>query len=150
MQVFEALDQAMVVSFADMAFMDVVEESGPDDDIACGQIVHLDFSHPLSGYLTLYLSAATKRRIVENIYGYEWENLAGSKVDDCLMELVNIIAGNFLGFTGKDEHRHAVSLPQILFDDTDLPHREHRIRRFYRADDALVCAALVHQPPEHG
>lgn len=150
MEPAEALEQAMVVSFAEMAFMDVVDEPAPEDDVASGQIVHLDFSHPLSGYVTLYLSAATKQRIVENIHGRGWEDLAGSEVDDCLMELVNIVAGNFLRLMGKDEHRHAVSLPQVLYDDSDLPNGEGRITRYYRADDALVRAVLVYEPPERG
>lgn len=148
MEPFEALEQAMALSFADMAFMDATQANAPDDDVSFGQIVHLEFAHPLSGYLTLYLSAATKQRIVENVYGFGWEDLADSVVDDCLMEMVNIVAGNFLRLMGDDEYRHAVSLPQVLYDDSDLPASDNTIIQFYRADDEFMRAVLVYKPPD--
>lgn len=142
----EALDEAIVASFADMAFMDAVEEPAPETSVPPGQIVHIDFAHPLVGCVTLHLPASTKKRLVENIYGYGWESLAGSEVDDCLMELVNVVAGNFLRLMGQDEHRHAVSLPQILYDDSDIPPGE-RLTRYYRVDDELTRVELIYAVP---
>lgn len=143
----EALDQAIITSFADMAFMDAEVE--PDEDgtaevVPPGQLVHIGFGHPLSGFITLHLSVVTKQQLVENVYGQGWDELPGSQVDDCLMELANIVAGNFLLEFGEEEDRHAVSLPQVLYDEADLPDADSRVTRYYRVDDELIRVSLAY------
>jgi hypothetical protein len=146
MDVKDALDEAVITSFADMAFMDAVVE--PDrlseaDSAPTGQLIHISFGHPLFGFLTLYLGVGTKQRLIENVYGQGWDELSGSEVDDCLMELANIVAGNFLLERGEEEYRHAVSLPQVLYDEADLPHADQPLARYYRVDDELIRVVVA-------
>ncbi|MFW5850062.1 MAG: chemotaxis protein CheX [Spirochaetota bacterium] len=148
MDVKDALDEAVITSFADMAFMDAVVE--PDDvpeadSVSVGQLVHIRFGHPSSGFLTLYLGLTTKQRLVENVYGRGWDELSDSEVDDCLMELANIVAGNFMLERGEEEDRHAVSLPQVLYDEADLPPAERSLSRHYRVDDELIRVVVAHE-----
>ncbi len=141
MDVLQALDQAVIDSFADMAFMDatnVSEDEGALEAVPNGQLVHISFGQPLSGFITLHLGVETKRSLVKNIYGTEWDGMAGSQVDDCLMELANIIAGNFMLAFGEGENRHAVSLPQVLYDEQELAQWDKPINRYYRVDDELI------------
>lgn len=153
MDVVQALDQAIIDSFADMAFMDaspVADDIGTLESIPTGQLVHISFGRPLSGFLTLHLGAIAKQRLVENIYGQGWDELAGSQVDDCLMELANIVAGNFLLAFGMGEDRHSVSLPQVLYDEDEIPEWATPLTRFYRVDDSLIQVFLAYKIENQG
>lgn len=147
MELTSALDQAVADSFADMAFMDamvVSEDGGAPASVPDGQLVYISFGRPLSGFLTLQLGVATKKRLVENVYGQGWEELPGAQVDDCLMELANVVAGNFLLIFGEGENRHAVALPQVLYDEEELPEWDNLFKRYYRVDDEHICVFLAY------
>ncbi len=120
MEVSKALVEAVGATFADLAFLDAEPVDDRPGEPNPGQIVAIEFLQPLAGYLVLHLSAATKQSIIENIHGVEWKSLSGAEVDDCLMELVNVTAGSFLSLVGAGNGRHALSLPRVLYDESDL------------------------------
>jgi hypothetical protein len=154
MDPIDAIDKAVRTSFEEMAFMDAEPIGETAISLDVGQLVHIEFGHPVLGSVTLHLNVPTKRRLTENVYGQDWKKLSGSGVDDCLMELANIIAGSFLVHVGAVEHRHAVSLPQILYDESDLPRSGAALIRHYLVDDEPVRVTLVYQDrrsqPENG
>lgn len=144
MEKMKALDEAVALSVGDMAFMDAEPIEKSKAAVPAGQLVHIRFAHPLVGYITLHLPSTTKQRLVENVFGRSWDELAGSEVDDCLMEMVNIIAGNFLLKIGEGEHSHAVSLPQMLYDEQDIPPIGKPLTRHYNIDDDVVRVTLAY------
>ncbi len=120
MEIAQAVNEAVVETFSEMAFMD----AEPIRDFASappfGQIVGVEFLHPLQGHLILHLTTTAKQMVIENIHGLDWRSLTRQEVDDCLMELVNIMAGNFLLRMETGERRYALSLPQVWYDESDI------------------------------
>lgn len=142
MDTSQALAEAVGSTFADMAFMDAEPESVHPGEPNPGQVIAIEFLQPLGGYLMVHLSAATKQLIIENIHGVDWESLSGSEVDDCLMELVNIMAGNFLVLVGAGDNRHSLSLPQVLYDESDLTTDEELTDHYFSVNGETTKVSL--------
>jgi len=146
MDTSQALVQAVGSTFADLAFMDAEPESVHPGEPSPGQVIAIEFLRPLGGCLMLHLSAATKQLIIENIHGVGWESLSGSEVDDCLMELVNIVAGNFLILVGAAESTHSLSLPQVLYDESDLITDDGLIDYYFSVNGETTRVSLKYLP----
>ncbi len=145
MDTTQALVEAVGATFADLAFLDTERVSRSPDKPRPGQVVAVEFLRPLAGYLALHLSRHTKQAIIENIHGVHWKSLSGSEIDDCLMELVNIMAGTFLILVGAD--RHALSLPLVLYDQSDLMIEEEPLDYFFSVNDEIIKASLKYTSP---
>ena len=107
-------------TFSDMAFLDVVEVPEISARLKFGHILHISFTEPEEGEIALFLPSECKRKIVENIYGRDWGDLHATEIDDCLLEMLNVLAGNFLSDCYGDAKKHNVSLPELRFDDSGI------------------------------
>ncbi|WP_028973625.1 chemotaxis protein CheX [Spirochaeta cellobiosiphila] len=113
-----ALDQATIQTMADMAFLDVMPST--QDSIEYTNIFAIDFLAPYNGSMFFLLSVASKRQLVENIFGDDWDSLEDQKIDDCLLEILNILAGNFMSVLLKHSQKYKMSVPSILFEEREL------------------------------
>lgn len=132
----EALVRAVMVTFADMAFLDVVPN--PDrKSLGKGeihQIIGLPLLDPVLGNLYLFLPKDCKRAIVENIHGRPWEELSIEEIDDCLLELLNVLGGNFLeNYLGRDR-KYNISFPEVIFDDQEIESRSLCLELYFDAE----------------
>ncbi len=115
----EALRSAVSLTFADMCFLDVqpaLGEEHPGD----GQLLHIAFSAPIRGGMILLLPLDLKRQIVENIHASAWEELNATQIDDCLLELLNVLAGNFLQMLFGESRKVNLSFPEVLFERSEV------------------------------
>jgi CheY-specific phosphatase CheX len=121
-EIDNALQQTTIDSFSEMAFVDV----GPAEpgDIRVSHLLHISFSGPDDGELVLHMPHECKQRIVENIYGEDWSGLNPTEIDDCLLELLNVIAGNFVQAMFGESATCDISLPELLFDESGLHGKE--------------------------
>jgi CheY-specific phosphatase CheX len=119
-KITEAVTQAVEKTFADMAFIDAIRIESGSGMLPKGQLIHIGFAKPVEGHITLYLDAPLKRLITENIFGKTWDATDDDEIDDCLLELLNVLAGNFLKELGESEEQHHISLPQLLYDDETI------------------------------
>jgi CheY-specific phosphatase CheX len=141
-----ALTQAITMAFSDMAFLDAAETGGATDPAPTSQVVVTGFTSPVRGQIVLYLTLDCKRAIVENVYGREWASLRAAEIDDCLLELGNVVAGGFLeAYCGKGT-AHDVSLPGIHFDDSQLELTGDRITATYDAEGKFLNVVLCLEP----
>jgi CheY-specific phosphatase CheX len=150
MDISDALDRAVIGSFADMAFMDAQAAAEQPMETQEEQRVAVSFSGSTPGCLTLHLTAPTKQRLVENIYGHGWEELAESVADDCLKEVANIITGNLLKELGYADFGQTVSLPTLLPEQEEAPESTdstEKVVRSYDVDDTQVRVVLVYREP---
>ncbi len=117
-------------TFAQMAFVDVTLVEEESADFQHSQIMHISILEPVLGGIALILPSECKQAIVENIYTDDWNTLHDDKIDDCLLEILNVIAGKFLTvFCGNDK-MHAMSLPTMLFDKRKID-ASHAYREFF-------------------
>lgn len=114
----KALEHTVVNAFSDMAFVDVIPCT--PGEVNTSHLLKIAFRGSEDGELVLYLSHESKQKIVENIYGEDWNNLDPSEIDDCLLELMNVIAGNFVQALYGTGNAHDISLPELVFDESML------------------------------
>ncbi len=132
----EALTDAAVSVFAEMAFMDALPMAGDAEKPVGGtDAVHvaLDVLKPLSCRLELILSRNLADRISDNLYGtadmgFQEEASAGSAAaarsgdrsrDDSALELLNVLAGGFLsGYFGAGTP-FKLELPFFVFGEEE-------------------------------
>ncbi|MAG14046.1 MAG: hypothetical protein CMN78_05570 [Spirochaetales bacterium] len=115
-----SLDTSIEETFADMAFMDVTRLEGAKVGFQHNQIMHISFLEPIRGDIALVLPSECKRSLVENIYGDDWRALHDDRIDDCLLEILNVVAGRFLTDYCGSNQTHIMSLPSMLFDEKEI------------------------------
>jgi len=130
----ESLARAAARTFSEMAFIDVTEALKVPETLKYSQIIHISLFEPVKREIALFLPADCKRMIVENIYGSDWAGLDAAEIDDCLLELLNVLAGNFLIEYCGTGVKHDISLPDLLFDESEL---KNNYKDFYFDADGV-------------
>jgi CheY-specific phosphatase CheX len=104
--------------FADMAFMDVQKDTGGTtrkkdaEEILCASI---DVLQPLSCRIELLITKTLLDRIVSNLFGEELPSPRQQEAGDSLLEMLNIIAGNFLSGYFSTGTEIQLELPRYLY-----------------------------------
>lgn len=130
----ESITSSVEKTFSDMSFIDAVEIPDFSEKLDFSQIIYISFFEPEAGRIALFLPFECKKMIVENIYGRDWDSLNANEIDDCLLEILNVLAGNFLNeYCGK-EVKHNISLPELLFDDTQIKDNKRFIDFYFDAE----------------
>lgn len=140
-EIKEALDSAIALSFADMSFLDV-QPALEEKDVVEGQLLHINFLSPASGGMLLHLPLELKQQTVENIHAKPWEDLNIAEIDDCLLELLNVLAGNFLQQLLGEETRVNLSFPEVLFELTEIDAIESYENYYYSAEGIGLSVSL--------
>lgn len=131
-----ALLKAIQKTFMDMAFVDVIAADGAPD-VEYSNVLYINFFQPVAGGMILRLSKDCKRTVVENVHGNDWENLTSDEIDDCLLEVLNVLAGNFLNeYCGKNVG-HNMSFPQLLFDEREIVEIEDYKSYYFDAEGVI-------------
>lgn len=138
-KVHEALVKSIQMTMMDMAFVDVIE-ADEIPDVHHSNVLYLNFTHPVSGGIILRLSKDCKMTIVENIHGSNWDSLSSDEIDDCLLEVLNVLAGNFLNFYCGKESGHNMSFPQMLFDEGEVPDADDFASFYFDAEGVIFRA----------
>lgn len=134
-QVKKAVQDAVIKTFAEMAFIDVMPVEKPETPVNYGPILNISFSYPVHGGFILFLPNECKRRIVEDVFAKDWEELSLSEIDDCLLELLNVLAGNFLHLLCGEDIKYNMNFPEVLFDESDLPPGDSYRDYYFDAED---------------
>ncbi|NOY07361.1 MAG: chemotaxis protein CheX, partial [Spirochaetes bacterium] len=130
----EALTPAVIKTFSDMAFIDAEVLKEIPEKLTYGHIIHISLSAPEHGEIALFLPSECKKMIVENIYGSDWTSLNATEIDDCLLEILNVLAGNFLTEYFGAGVKHDISLPELLFD-AEMDEKNGFTELFFNAED---------------
>ena len=135
-----SMDQAVVQTFGEMAFVDVM----PVDEgvVEHHQIMVLDITKPQRGTMYMLMTLESKQMVVENIHGDSWNALSPSQIDDCLLELLNVLGGSFLCFYFGENVNYSLSFPQVVFDDSEIPDLSEFKMLSYDAEGAIFSIAL--------
>lgn len=133
---------SVVDTFAEMAFIDVIQENDYVGEISYSSIMGLNFREPGEGSILFYLTKECKKQLVENIYGEEWIILNDMEIDDCLLEILNVLAGDFLkNLYGKNQ-KVSMSFPKLFFDDDVIPLGSYPLTFIFNAEGAMFNAKV--------
>lgn len=139
----KAFTDAVIDTFAEMAFIDVIPEQNYDGEIPYTSIMGLEFSSPGRGYLFFYMTKECKKQLVENIYGEDWIKLNDMEIDDCLLEILNVLAGDFLkNLYGKDK-KIKMSFPRLYFDDDGILKEMGEMKFIFNAEGAMFYTQVM-------
>jgi CheY-specific phosphatase CheX len=142
MDIRKSFIDSVVDTFAEMAFIDVISEDNYDGKINYSGIMGLKFSDPGEGRLLFFMSKECKKQLVENIYGEDWEILNDMDIDDCLLEILNVLAGEFLkNLYGKDK-KIIMSFPRLFFDDEEISNVTNTLKFIFNAEGAMFKAQV--------
>ena len=138
----QALHAAVVKTFAEMAFVDV---AAADEHavVRSSHMLTILLFKPARGELALLLPVGCKRLLVENIYGASWDELADAARDDCLLELLNVLAGNFLNELFGTSVEHSLSLPEMAYDDARARDTNRFVQLTFDAEEQPFRVALA-------
>lgn len=125
------LDEAVQMTMGEMAFIDAVPLKDHEDEINAHQIIYLDFQEPARGWIALFFPLELKQQIAENIYAQDWGSLNLEEIDDCFLELLNVLGGNYLNLLAGEHSRHNIAFPQVLFDESEIPDDKSAITAVY-------------------
>ncbi len=137
-----ALLESVTTTFAEMAFIDVSMCADPPESVQYSHILRISFTKPITGEIAVFLPTDCKQLVVENIYGTEWDALHASEIDDCLLELLNVLGGNFLAAYSGTTEGHELSLPELVFDEEGLGERENAMDVYFDAEDRSFRATI--------
>ena len=118
-KIHDSMNEAVMKTFGEMAFIDVIPMSA--ENVEHSQIMVLEITAPSRGVMFLLMPKECKQNVVENIHGDSWESLNPGQIDDCLLELLNVLGGNFLSYYYGENVTYSLSFPQVIFDDSELP-----------------------------
>lgn len=116
-----ALESAVAETFTEMAFLDAIPADAPVENSET-QVFAIEVRGDEPQRLVLDLPLDTKQSIVENIHARPWDELSSSEIDDCLLEFLNVLGGNFGRTYWGDDSRYKLSFPEVriaIHDDID-------------------------------
>lgn len=142
MNTTHAINRAVVMTFANMAFVDAEPTPLRPQLSTSERVIGIEFLYPLGGCIVLHLPTSVKQAVVENIHGVDWQMLGRVQVDDCLTELVNIIAGTFLLLVEASEYRQALSAPQIWYSEPTITTTGELEEHFFLVNNEPAKVAL--------
>ena len=119
-----SIQTAVEKTFGDMAFIDVAPSPDSSRDVMYSHLIHISFDKPEAGQISLFLPYECKKMIVENIYGENWKNMKPVHIDDCLLEILNVLTGSFLSSYYGKKVKYDLAFPEILFDDKEIEEKE--------------------------
>jgi hypothetical protein len=116
-----ALINAVSRTFNELCFIDISRVDEPfNGKWNISHVIYTDVVMPDRMKIALFLPLQLKELIAENIFCRELKELSSDEIDDCQLEILNVITGNFLRdlYEGKKEYKF--DLPVILFDEKRL------------------------------
>jgi CheY-specific phosphatase CheX len=122
-----AMHHAVVDTLENMVFMEVAQSTAsPAATEPKGMTVSLLIHDPLQGELRLRMPKELVALITASVYSLEVHELTDQMLSDNLAELINIIAGRFMGELLTDGRPFRLGLPELDPDEIDRnsPFRE--------------------------
>jgi len=130
----EAVNQAVVSTFEQMAFLDV-SPGGTGVALTEGPVLFLAYTQPVAGDFSLFLPKELKFQVAEAIYGENWHQLSTTQLDDSLLELMNVLVGRILSAHFGPQTTYAMGLPTVLYDPPISPKGCHREEFCFHRDE---------------
>lgn len=133
------LESSVRRTFRDFAGLTVENwEKNTKQELPFSNVFIIDSFRPEEISLQFYFSLEGKRLLVEKILKENWENIKSHYIDDCLLEVVNIVGGNFFAayFSGSP---YDLGLPLMTFDDRGLSKGD---RYFFNSEGILFGITL--------
>jgi len=125
-------------TFRDMAGLEVKGRNRPEKEISYSNVFIIESFHPEKIIMQFFFPLKEKKLMVEHILQENWDNLTNQYIDDCILEVINVIAGNFFCRYFAPDH-YDISLPKLTFDDQGLSLNN---MYFFETGDIIFAVSL--------
>lgn len=133
----EAIVKTVESVFSEMVFIDTLHIDEKPEDFTYTQILYIDIISPVNGYIIAYLPLELRKTIVETIHSTDWDKMHATEIDDCLLEILNVIAGNFMtDLLGRDV-KYNISLPIVNYDEEDIENLKNSQEIYFSAEGPI-------------
>ena len=133
----EAIVKTVESVFSEMVFIDTLHIDEKPEDFTYTQILYIDIISPVNGYIIAYLPLELRKTIVETIHSTDWDKMHATEIDDCLLEILNVIAGNFMtDLIGRDV-KYNISLPIVKYDEEDMENLKNSQEIYFSAEGPI-------------
>ncbi|MBN2509160.1 MAG: hypothetical protein JXB03_02745 [Spirochaetales bacterium] len=139
----DSLERAVSATFAEMAFIDV----NPVDPqpVDSRQITSIDIASPFRGRIIVRLPLEVKKNIVEYVHGVGWDTLNPDQIDDCLLELLNVVGGTFLFNLYGEGMSYKVLFPEMIFDESELTGGAPDVEIYFDAEGTVFSVSFTYE-----
>ncbi len=108
-----AVENTVMETFAEMAFLDVMPSDSKNEfGTSQGFAVNIAGNERLRCYLDM--SIAAKHAVVENIHADAWTELSSEEIDDCLLEILNVLGGTLGRALWGEAVRYKLGFPEVV------------------------------------
>jgi len=134
------VEEAVRMTFEEMAFLDVVAGTDPMTSLLQeGPWLFLAYTRPKSGSFALFLPKATRYAVAEAIYGEDRGEVTSTQLDDSLLELMNVLVGRLLTRRFGVGTAYSMGLPTVLFDfPGDIPGFSRKVFPFHNDENEMI------------
>ena len=133
-EIREAIIKSIESVFSEMIFIDTLHMDEKPENFTYTQILYIDIISPVNGYIIAYLPLELRKTIVETVHSTDWDEMHATKIDDCLLEILNVIAGNFMAdLLGRDV-KYNISLPAVNYDEEDIENLQDSQEIYFNAE----------------
>ncbi len=133
----EAIVKAIESVFSEMVFIDTLHIDEKPEDFIYTQILYMDIISPVTGYIIAYLPLELRKTIVETIHSTDWDKLHATEIDDCLLEILNVITGNFMTNLLGHDVKYNISFPAVNYDEEDIENLENSQEIYFDAEGSI-------------
>jgi len=136
-KITEAIIKTIESVFSDMVFIDTLHIDSKPESFNYTQILYIDILSPQAGFIIAYLPLELRKTIVETIHSTDWDDMHASEIDDCLLEILNVIAGNFMTELLGGDVKYNISFPAVNYDEEDIENLEKSQEVFFDAEGTI-------------
>ena len=133
----DAMIKAIESVFSEMVFIDTLHLDQKPEDFTYTQILYIDIISPENGYIIAYLPIELRKTIVETIHSTDWDEMHATEIDDCLLEILNVIAGNFMTDLLGRNNKYNISFPAVNYDEEDIENIESSQEIYFDAEGSI-------------
>ncbi len=126
------LNNSVSTVIEQMAFLDVEPSKRAVTDSDPKYFIHMQ--SPVDGVLLFSMPDNSKKNLAGNIYGKDFTEIKMNEVNECLLELVNIITGQFLNKLDIENAQYILGIPRIIFTEEKLYKYSHNYDYFFNAE----------------
>ena len=135
----EKISQAVINTFQDMAFIETVKIPKPGQDVKSENILGIDIIKPLSSKIIMIFSDSLKEKIIMNVLSSGNFMYQEEQKTDIALEMLNIIAGNFIMGYFDNKENYKMEPPHTLVRTHEGPvGNAENLDLYFNAEDEIV------------
>ncbi len=144
-----SIGKALVLSvksvLEDMAFL--TAESVQGNRITAEPAFFIHLQNPVKGALILSVSEEDKIKIAENVYGKAGSEINVKESNECLLEFVNVVTGQFVNRLDVENTQYALGIPKLISREGDLYSYSYGYDFFFEAEGIMLQIRLLFNKP---